>query len=58
MKRLEYSCTAGEDLRLQVSFDGGKNESEELMRLVVGEASTFIGVLAAGEPTPAERRAA
>lgn len=55
---VDYAYAARDVMKLQVSVAGGLADLEEVVRVLVDKASTFIGVLAASEQPEAQRRAA
>jgi len=52
---LDYAYAAQDLMKLQVSVCGRQAETEEVMRVLIDKASTFIGVLAACEASAAVR---
>jgi hypothetical protein len=55
---VDYAYAAQDVMKLQVSVANSPAETEEVVRVLVDKASTFVGVLAACEQAEAERRAA
>jgi hypothetical protein len=55
---VHYAYAARDVMKLQVSVASGFAGIEEVVRVLVDKASTFIGVLAASEQREAERRSA
>jgi hypothetical protein len=55
---VDYAYAARDVMKLQVSVASGFAGIEEVVRVLVDKASTFIGVLAASEQREAERRSA
>lgn len=55
---VDYDYAAQHVMKLQVAVSGTLAEDEEVVRVLVGKASTFIGVLAASDQPAAVRRAA
>lgn len=58
VRHVDYAYAARDVMKLQVSVAGGLVDSEEVVRVLVDKASTFIGVLAASGQLEAQRRAA
>lgn len=55
---VDYAYAAQHVMKLQVSVAGTPAETEEVVRVLVDKASTFIGVLAASDQPVAARLAA
>lgn len=55
---LGYEYAASHVMKLNVSVDACCGDNAEIVRILVDKASTFVGVLAACEHVPAQRRAA
>lgn len=55
---VDYAYAARDVMKLQVSVSSGLAGSDEVVRVLVDKASTFIGVLAASQQCEAQRRAA
>lgn len=55
---VDYSYAAQHVMKLHVSVAGTLAETEEVVRVLVDKASTFIGVLAASDHPAVARRAA
>lgn len=53
-----YSYAARDVMKLQVFVADAQAETEELMRVLVAKAESFVGVLAACEQAPGEQLAA
>lgn len=54
----DYAYAARDVMKLRVSVTGGAPDLEEVVRVLVDKAATFVGVLAASEQFAAQRRAA
>ena len=55
---VDYAYAAQHVMKLRVSVAGTLAETEEVVRVLVDKASTFIGVLAASDEPATVRRAA
>ena len=55
---VDYAYAAQQFMKLQVTVAGTFEETQEVVRVLVDKASTFIGVLAASDQPAAQRRAA
>jgi len=55
---VDYAYAAQDLMKLQVSVASGHSDTEEVVRVLVSKAANFVGVLAACEQAPAERRVA
>lgn len=55
---VDYAYAARDVMKLQVGVTGGLADIEEVVRVLVDKASTFIGVIVASEQPVAQRRAA
>ncbi|MBS0339567.1 MAG: hypothetical protein JSS56_03510 [Proteobacteria bacterium] len=55
---VDYAYAAQHVMKLQVSVENALSETEEVVRVLVDKASTFIGVFAASDQPAVVRRAA
>lgn len=55
---VDYAYAARDVMKLQVCVTGALADIEEVVRVLVDKASTFIGVIAASEQPVAQRHAA
>ena len=55
---VDYSYAAQHVMKLRVSVEASLADTEEVLRVLIDKASTFVGVLAASDQPAAARRVA